>query len=86
MCSKYSQLSEDGSSLSSPVKSATVTAEDEDRDKIEPFRERVIFEHSLELGVAFTEFVDVDAFRASLGKKNPHTGNFHIPHSQQGSH
>ncbi|RUS90996.1 hypothetical protein EGW08_001213 [Elysia chlorotica] len=35
--------------------------------------EREVFEHALELGVAFTEYVDVDSFKASLGNKNPHT-------------
>lgn len=65
VCSKYSQLSEDGSSPSSNLKA--------DMDHPGKGNDSVVFEHSLELGVAFSEYVDVDDFKATLGSKNPHT-------------
>lgn len=68
VCSKYSQLSEDGSSPSLNLKT------DIDNSDLSKVENRVVFEHSLELGVAFSEFVDVDHFKASLGSRNPHTG------------
>ncbi|GFR86342.1 TBC1 domain family member 24 [Elysia marginata] len=72
VCSKYSQLSEDGSSPSSPAASAKLT-EISAAGITGENSERGVFEHALELGVAFTEYVDVDSFKASLGSKNPHT-------------
>ncbi|GFN73983.1 hypothetical protein PoB_000048900 [Plakobranchus ocellatus] len=73
VCSKYSQLSEDGSSPSSPEASAKLMGTSGITVDVADDSERKVFEHSLELGIAFSEFVDVDSFKASLGNKNPHT-------------
>ncbi|XP_012943237.2 uncharacterized protein LOC101858574 isoform X2 [Aplysia californica] len=72
VCSKYSQLSEDGSFPSSPVKSPTSDSET-DTGKDAGDTAKIVFDHPLDLGVAFSEYVDIDSFQASLGKRTPRT-------------
>jgi len=65
VCSKYSQLSEDGSFPSSPLKSPGSENGNETA--------KIVFEHPLDLGVAFSEYVDIERFQTSLGKRAPQT-------------
>ncbi|XP_055868774.1 GTPase-activating protein skywalker-like [Biomphalaria glabrata] len=86
-CNKYSQLSEHGSSTSSPLTSGDIDDRKQGNEDDRLLRENGadegrksgkrevagLLENPLQLGTAFSPFVDVDKFRESLGQRSPRT-------------